>query len=258
MLNPLAILRELLAPGYCDVDNLKRQDAVWETFFSGRRGNRMGAVLGIVAAAILLLCLLFAGGCSRTPSNPPAATPANSGSGAPNKPAGNPPDAPPKKTETDRPINAMCYEIAPKTSRLDYTCPKCGERTLYETGETVDNGSAKTAARQLPKNSVGNALQTPSPPAPLPQAGEGSNSSAVAKMVESEIANCRREVWQLRKAVGDAVSLDESQFCRKCSPHVTSPKLLLRIAAADGQQREIELSSADDVRNAKVTRVRET
>jgi hypothetical protein len=110
----------------------------------------------------------------------------------------------------------MCYEVRPAKNRLDYLCPKCGERTLYEYNESAENGLLETS---------------------------------VAKMVRSEIATCRRELEPLRRALGDAVSLDESQFCRKCSPDITTPRLVLRMAV-DSQWRELDVTSSHELRAA--------
>ncbi len=48
----------------------------------------------------------------------------------------------------------------------------------------------------------------------------------LAALVEWELASCRRAVETIE---GLDVTLDESRFCRKCSPDVTDPKLVLEI-----------------------------
>ena len=48
--------------------------------------------------------------------------------------------------------------------------------------------------------------------------------------------------------VGDAITLDESQFCRKCSPKVTAPKLVLHISYNGEKARDIENIEPGDLR----------
>jgi hypothetical protein len=175
----------------------------------------MGTLFAVVVATLTISILLLFGGCSSRTSRttPPAGSPANSSTGASHTAKPNAAPAPPENTKPHRPVNAMCYRVAPKTSRLDYTCPKCGERTLYETTE-------------------------------------GSHASAVATMVDAEISWCRRELEYIRRTIGGGVSLEESQFCQECSPNVTSPKLVVRISLPNGDSREIEVFSHDDLHAA--------
>jgi hypothetical protein len=188
----------------------------------------MGTFVGIISAVLLLVCLLFSG--SRCfAQTPPSAAPAGSGEPPPavsteavksldrgeirgmlKKLADTPP---PKQGKVSF---AMCYSTVPPPTRADYICPKCGERTVYDAGE-------KTS--------------------PLERAEHGT-----VEVVNWGIKVCRRDVEQLRKVVGGAISLDESQFCRKCSPKASSPKLLLRIAYKDGKSRDIENITHDDLR----------
>jgi hypothetical protein len=185
----------------------------------------MEMLLGIAAAVLLVACLLLAsGGCSsRTASGPPPGA-------APNRPpvvstAGMKSldraairallkrlaDTPaPNKTST----GAMCYSVAPSPPRAEYICPKCGERTLY------DDSKLK----------------------PEKQREYGVDE------VRWEIPACRRELQELRKVAGDAVALDESQFCRKCSPKITEPKLVLHISYAGGKVRAVEKIDHGDLR----------
>jgi hypothetical protein len=185
----------------------------------------MGMLVGIVAAVLLLACLFFAGSCSsRTASGP-------SSGAAPNRPpvvlaAGmksldraairamlkrlaNTPA--PENTS----FGAMCYKPASLPKRADYVCPKCGERTLYD--------DSKLSTEEWVKNGL-------------------------ARIVEREIPSCRREFQGLRKVAGDAMTLDESQFCRKCSPSVTEPKLVLHICYDGGKVRDIEKIDHGDLR----------
>jgi hypothetical protein len=149
----------------------------------------MGTIVGVVAAVLLAVCLLVSSGCS--PSNTPSG-------GAPG---------------TSRPIGAMCYEVTAPRPEVDYVCPKCGERTVYD-------GDASNTRRT--KSEV-----------------------TVAAM---EIASCRREFAGLRKVTGDTtMSLDESQFCRKCSPNVSEPKLVLHFTH-EGKPRDIEDIKREDLK----------
>jgi hypothetical protein len=88
-------------------------------------------------------------------------------------------------------LGAKCYEVAAPPERAEYLCPTCGERTLY----TV---SAKK----------GSPDRTP-------------------RFVEYELTECRRLVKSLK---GAGMTLDEKEFCRKCSPGHDSPALVLVIA----------------------------
>jgi hypothetical protein len=146
----------------------------------------MEAIVGIIAAAFLLGCLLFAGGCS--PQVPVGAQP------------------PAASNTSQRRMGAMCYDVASPLRRVDYVCPQCGERTLY------DEGTSSTDARSR-------------------------NRAAI--VAAEEIPNCRREFQRLHKAAGDAVVFDESQFCRHCAPNVTTPKLLLHISYKGNKTRDV-------------------
>ncbi len=48
---------------------------------------------------------------------------------------------PPLDMQSDRPIGAMCYKVSSQPPRMEYTCPVCGEMTLYPdfTSVPVDN-----------------------------------------------------------------------------------------------------------------------
>jgi len=180
----------------------------------------MGTFAGIIAVVLLLAWLMLAGaGCSRNASEePPAIAP--------------PPvvltekmksldreavramlkrlaDTPPPKTEV---VSACCYEPTILPDRVEYLCPKCGERTLY--------------ARH---------------------ARESMNNSAVF-LIEEELPRCRREFQKLRNIAHDAIELDESQFCRKCSPNITSPRIVLHITYNNGKTRDVEIITSTDLR----------
>lgn len=182
----------------------------------------MGTIFGIIAAALLFACLLLpANRCySQTPAAP--------------APASGPPPAatttegvksldreqiremlkklsdspPPKKLSA----GAMCYSMAAPPQVGTFICPKCGERTLYDESEKAP---------------------------PLDRAEKGT-----ARLVEWEVPACRRQIAAIRKLVGDSVTLDESQFCRKCSPNTTSPKLVLHVAYK-GEKKTVDIDNVD-------------
>lgn len=85
---------------------------------------------------------------------------------------------------------AMCYEMSAPLNRYEYVCPKCGEKTLY----TSDNSLAETT---------------------------------------SEIENYRQSVSRMNNL---DITLDESQFCKKCCPDITNPALYINIKYADDPQ----------------------
>ena len=180
----------------------------------------MGTFAGIIAVTLLLAWLMLAGGgcsCNASEESPPTAPPpvvltekmksldraavqkmlkrlANS--------------APPEKTS----IGAMCYKPAGSSDRVDYLCPKCGERTLY------------VRHRQ------------------------GLPDDPVVWIVDKELPKCRREFQELRKVAYDAIEFDESQFCRKCSPEVTSPRIAIHVTYEGGKARDVEKITANDLR----------
>jgi hypothetical protein len=128
-----------------------------------------------------------------------------------------PPNSPPGVAHgpSRQMLGAMCYEVAPPLRRADYVCPKCGERSLYDEN-------------------------TPSP--------DQRTKNRVARVVAYEVPSCRREVAEIGRVASNAkVSLDESQFCRKCSPNVTAPKLVLHVSYR-GKIRDIEEINHEDLR----------
>jgi hypothetical protein len=178
----------------------------------------MGMLVGIVAAVLLLACLLFAGGgCSRaTPPAPPSPIVTVEGVKSLDRAAVRAmlkrlADTPPPKAKTR---GAMCYSVALPPDRADYICPKCGERTIYD---------LKTSATERP--------------------GE----RGITETVEWGIASCRRQFEELRKVAGKSIMLDESQYCRKCSPKVVSPKLVLHVSYNGEKARDIENIDSDDL-----------
>jgi hypothetical protein len=89
---------------------------------------------------------------------------------------------PPKELK----MGAMCYEMTAPPERINYICPRCGNKTLY--------------AKVNPDRS-GNVI-----------------------FIESDIPECRRAVKAIKAL---SLELDESEFCRYCSPRVSAPALKL-------------------------------
>jgi len=180
----------------------------------------MGTFAGIIAVVLLLAWLMLAGaGCSRNASEePPAIAP--------------PPVVLTEKMKSldraavramlkrlaDTPapkmtvFGAECYKPAGPSDRVDYLCPKCGERTLY------------VRHRQ------------------------GLPDDPVVWIVDKELPKCRREFQELHKLAQDAIEFDESQFCRKCSPKVTSPKMAIHVTYEGAKARDVENITANDLR----------
>ena len=90
----------------------------------------------------------------------------------------------------DLSMGAMCYEMAAPPDRMEYICPKCGEKTLYASGKEDDSARLYR--------------------------GMG--------FLHWDLPACRRIVEQIK---GIQVQLDESQFCARCSPDVETPVLVL-------------------------------
>jgi hypothetical protein len=104
-------------------------------------------------------------------------------------------------------MGAKCYEIAAPPDRVDYVCPKCGQRTLYTREQGLQDA------------------------------------------VRLEIPEARRLVKEIR---GIEVKLDESQFCRTCSPSVSEPQLIL-LVGVPGQKdpHRVEGVAANDLKLLK-------
>jgi len=112
------------------------------------------------------------------------------------------------------PPNACCYEPAGVPVNTAYVCPKCGQRTLYPTGGDVSNVDAATC-------SAGMALQVGLPA-------------------------CRQIASGIR---GFVVELDESEFCRNCSPNVKKPQLIAVVRGpGDAQPRRVKGIGQTDLR----------
>lgn len=51
--------------------------------------------------------------------------------------------------EAERVMSAMCYEVAAPPQRIEYTCPVCGERTLYPFNAGVVDADELSTCRRL-------------------------------------------------------------------------------------------------------------
>lgn len=113
----------------------------------------------------------------------------------------------------DRDLNkmgAMCYKMAGPPERAEYNCPTCGEKTLYV--RATDNQESYTAV------------------------------TTVGWWLESY----RRSIKEIK---GIYVVLDESQFCKKCSPHVKTPALSLNITLpGETTSHHVTAFSLEDIR----------
>ncbi|MBU0487794.1 MAG: hypothetical protein KKA07_18440 [Bacteroidetes bacterium] len=86
-------------------------------------------------------------------------------------------------------FGAMCYSMAMPPETGAYVCPVCGEKTLYNR----DNYESWFRIEEL---------------------------------LSGDIAACRSQVKYIK---GINIALDESQFCKKCSPDVKNPQLCLLV-----------------------------
>jgi len=67
-------------------------------------------------------------------------------------------------------------------------------------------------------------------------------------LVDFELNDCRREFAELKKTTGPAAVLDESQFCRKCSPEIDQPAIVLHLEYGDNSRHSVAGVRADDMR----------
>lgn len=86
---------------------------------------------------------------------------------------------------------AMCYKVAGPPDRVEYVCPVCGEKTIY--------------ASKSEDNYDGLYYQT-------------------AEIINKDIPECRRLEKEIREI---SIKVDEKQFCKKCSPKILNPELIL-------------------------------
>ena len=70
----------------------------------------------------------------------------------------------------------------------------------------------------------------------------------MARMVEWRLPGARREFEELKKVAGDAITFDESQFCRGCTPENQNPQLALHVAYRDGRQVTVTPVSSGRIR----------
>lgn len=106
-------------------------------------------------------------------------------------------------------MGAMCYDMAMPSPVTDYVCPICGEKTLYPVAE--------------------NKWSTP-----LNNLEELRELQAKAQKAAS-----KREA---------SVTLDETQFCRKCMPGFTNvPQAVLVVSTSEGCEQRTERFSAYDL-----------
>jgi hypothetical protein len=103
--------------------------------------------------------------------------------------------------------SAMCYDTTISPTTIEYICPKCGEKTLYET----DNGE------------------------------EGSDNR---KKIYS-LRFCNYFAESIKKL---DIEIDESQFCKKCSPDIKSPQLNMIIKYKGEKEHRVNNISAEDMK----------
>ena len=116
--------------------------------------------------------------------------------------------------ETPPPTNlswgAMCYRsVSYFDAAVSYICPICGAKTLYGR-PFLDIGEKKFT----PDYSTGELK---------PVIFEERSYDSYGK---ANINACRREIQKIK---GIKVALDESEFCKHCSPYTTNPILYLLV-----------------------------
>jgi len=97
-------------------------------------------------------------------------------------------------------IGAMCYVVIEPPKRTDYVCPNCGEKTLYAKISTIDPNE---------------------------------NFLWIISEKLYDLEECKKLVKQIEKIT---IALDESQFCKHCSPDIQEPNLGLIIKYPDSQE----------------------
>jgi hypothetical protein len=81
-----------------------------------------------------------------------------------------------------------------------------------------------------------------------PKCGEKTlYTNQMAQVADRDLDRARWNFKSLQQAVNENIALDESQFCRKCSPEVKDPKLVLKIAFADGKPQSVVGVTPDDL-----------
>jgi hypothetical protein len=89
-------------------------------------------------------------------------------------------------------FGAMCYAVIGPSETASYICPDCGNKTLYKMGEYIYNSD------EWRRNEI----------------------------VQMGIAACRKEAEKIK---GINFKIDESQFCKHCSPDIEDAQLCLKI-----------------------------
>ena len=84
-------------------------------------------------------------------------------------------------------MGAMCYKVAGPPDRVEYVCPVCGEKTLYANNKNNMNDNYR-----------------------------------VISLIDRDLPVCRTTI---KKIKGIKIELDETQFCKKCSPKIKEPQL---------------------------------
>jgi len=94
-------------------------------------------------------------------------------------------------------MGAMCYRMAAPSSRFDYVCPKCGEKTVYAHSNDIPLADVWQLSRGLPES--------------------------------------RQEAKTLPKSPHITISLDESEYCSNCTPDAKTPTLAIIVKHKDGR-----------------------
>ena len=171
----------------------------------------------VAAAAVLVAAFGFAGRQTATSVGPPPVV----------RPAVDP-AAPPsrerlaamlrelarREVPSQLAVGAMCYEVAGPPLRSEHVCPECGEKTLYASGPDRP-AEARAADWEL------------------------------LSLLEWGLVACRRRVQEIR---GLDVALDETQFCRRCSPDAPTPRLGLVVRHhGEGEPHRVWGVGAEDL-----------
>ena len=112
--------------------------------------------------------------------------------------------------ESEAELYTMCYLMPFEVTeqQWEYVCPVCGERTTY--------------------------------------VHEGYTGNSKERKVAHDIAECRRLFASIPARAG--MKLDESAYCRKCSPRVKHPEPALLVPTANGRIRRVRHVTSDELR----------
>ena len=72
-------------------------------------------------------------------------------------------------------------------------------------------------------------------------------TKGLAYVLESDIQDSRRQIRTLQTLVDRSITLDESEFCRKCSPEIKDPRLILKINFDDGKSNIVTKVTPNDL-----------